>query len=367
MPRITDHPTGAGDGAGDGASTSADRAPLDLRAELLRIGRRWSNAITRLIALSVELDDAGDWALDGAPTCAHWIASALDIEVSTAREWLRVGRSLRRLPGIRSAFASGAVSYTKVRSLTRLATPANEAELLTIAEHTPAGHLGRTLAAWSAANEDEHTRNDRHRRERGLRWRTEPDGAVTVTMRLMPEQAAVFCATVDAQVMRRTTPREPAATTDSDTDAPATRPRHRPWPSLGQQRVDALLEVLTSGGATTRTEVILHVRGDGCTLDDGTPIADHVVERIADDAALRVMIHDAERHPINVSGRHRHHTDRQKRVVKERDRTCIDCGGDALLEYDHVPDFEISKRTLVEETELRCATCHARRHGLSVS
>jgi hypothetical protein len=75
------------------------------------------------------------------------------------------------------------------------------------------------------------------------------------------------------------------------------------------------------------------------------------------------MIHDAERRPINASRRHRHPTDRQRRVVKERDRHCIDCGSHALLEYDHVPDFDRSRRTVIHELELRCAPCHHRRHA----
>jgi hypothetical protein len=73
------------------------------------------------------------------------------------------------------------------------------------------------------------------------------------------------------------------------------------------------------------------------------------------------MIHDAESHPINVSGRHRYPTDRQRLVVKERDRTCS-CGAVVLLDCHHEPPFEQSRRTLVDELELKCKTCHRRRH-----
>jgi hypothetical protein len=139
------------------------------------------------------------------------------------------------------------------------------------------------------------------------------------------------------------------------------------WSSLAQQRIDALVRLVSSGGSSVATEVILHVRADGCTLDDGTPIGGSIVEHIASEASLRVMIHDAESHPINVSGKHRHHTKRQKLVVKERDQVCIDCGGADFLQYDHVPDFDITKHTLVEETELRCTRCHSERHRPTAS
>lgn len=356
------------------AAATGPRLGIGLRDEFVRYGRSWSNSLAHLVTLSARLDDSGEWALDGSPTCAHWIAATLDIEVCTAREWVRIGKALRMLDRTCQAFNEGALSFTKVRSLTRIATPDNELELLEIAERTPAGHLGRALSAWSARHDDEDTQHERQRRDRGLSWRTEPDGMVVVSARLTPEQAAVFIAAIDAQVMRADSTDSvvdsstgvpgitEGATTQSANDATASRGSHRAWPSLGQQRVDALVHLLGHGGAGVRAEVILHVRADGCTLDDGTPIAGSVVERIAETAVLRAMIHDAESHPVNVSGRHRRHTDRQKRVVKERDRRCVDCGGEDFLEYDHVPAFEESRRTMVEETELRCGQCHRLRH-----
>jgi hypothetical protein len=164
-------------------------------------------------------------------------------------------------------------------------------------------------------------------------------------------EAGRLLAAIDALVRQR------AANASADASA-----NGGVWPSIAQQRADALVELATGGGAAVETELVVHVRGDGCALDDGTPIAESVVERIAPASFLRALIHDAERRPINASGRHRHPTDRQRRVVRERDRVCVDCGGGELFEYDHEPDFEISKRTLVEELRLRCCNCHHDRH-----
>ena len=58
----------------------------------------------------------------------------------------------------------------------------------------------------------------------------------------------------------------------------------------------------------------------------------------------------------------RHPTDRQKRVVKERDRVCVDCKRQTLLEFGHVPAYEDTGHTIVNELELRCAPCHRDRH-----
>jgi len=40
----------------------------------------------------------------------------------------------------------------------------------------------------------------------------------------------------------------------------------------------------------------------------------------------------------------------------------VDCGATVLLQYDHVPEFEVTRHTVVEELQLRCAPCHQRRH-----
>ena len=86
------------------------------------------------------------------------------------------------------------------------------------------------------------------------------------------------------------------------------------------------------------------------------------MERIAPEGFLRALIHDAEGRPINASGRHRHPTARQKRVVRERDRVCVDCGATEFLQYDHEPSYEEAHRTVVDNLKLRCRTCHRARH-----
>ena len=179
-----------------------------------------------------------------------------------------------------------------------------------------------------------------------MTWRTDPDGMVTVTLRLPPQLAAVLIALLTTLVMRTRPCREPDGS----------------WPTLAQQHADALETLLTDGAGTIDTEVVLHVRGDGATCDDGTPIPDTVIAELVPDAFIRALIHDADGRPVNASARRRHPTTRQKRVVKERDRACVDCGRADLLEYDHNPAYETTRHTVTDELELRCAPCHQHRH-----
>jgi hypothetical protein len=327
-----------------------------LREELREVIAVWSSSQRRVVELAARFADSNDWIHDGAATAAHWLAEVAEIEVSTAREWIRVGRKLANLPATSAAFEQGRLSYSKARTLSRVATRENEEELLAIAVEVPAGYLGRALAEWMTDNFDPEQMTAYQRNRRSVRWHTEPDGMVLFIMRLPPWVAGLVITIVSALVTKGGT-----KATKSDGGASAGS-----WPSLGQQRADAIETLFSSDRAEVGTEVVIHVRGDGCSLDDGTAITDSVVERLAPNAFFRALIHDADRRPINASGRQRHPTARQKRVVHERDRCCSDCGSTDLLEYDHVPDFGESGRTRVDELVLRCASCHHRRHEADV-
>jgi hypothetical protein len=269
-----------------------------------------------------------------------------DIEVCTAREWIRVGRKLRSLKVIADLFEADELSYSKARALSRVATPDNEQQLAAIAVDVPAGALPRAIAAWMHRNSDDRELERMQHEQRSVTWRNEPDGMVTFTARLPPLVAGVLISRLTTHVMST----RPTATTIEQ------------WPTLAQQHADALAHLLEGGAGDLTTELIVHVRDDGATLDDGTALPISVVERIAPDAFIRALIHGADNRPINASAKRRHPSTRQKRVVKERDRVCVDCGATTLLEYDHVPDFAQTGHTVVEELQLRCAPCHQRRH-----
>jgi hypothetical protein len=329
-----------------------------LRAALLAAGQRWASGQRELVRLVRELDVSGEWAADGEPSCAHWVAAALDIELSTAREWLRIGRALVELDVIAGAFEQGRLSYSKVRALTRVATAESQTELCRLAESVPAERLGRAVAAWLGRHETPAETEARHQAARSFTSRLDVDGMAVGSYRLPPAEAAKITTPVDTLVVQR----QPATIdVDASADAPETGTEAR-WPSVAQQRADALIEVVSGGGAAISTEIVMHVRADGCSLDDGSPIAGSVIERIAPEAFLRALIHDADARPVNASGKQRHPTDRQRRVVKARDRRCVDCGATEFLQYDHEPGYDLSRHTIVDELRLRCWACHRARH-----
>ena len=70
------------------------------------------------------------WRGDGVRSCAHWLNWKVGTSLRTAHEQLRVGRALDALPLTWAAFSDGRLSYSRVRAITRVASPTNEAGLV---------------------------------------------------------------------------------------------------------------------------------------------------------------------------------------------------------------------------------------------
>jgi hypothetical protein len=94
----------------------------------------------RLLQLICEFDENEGWEGPGIRSCAHWLNWKCGMSLGSARERVRVARALPGLPLISAAFRKGKVSYSKVRAMTRVATPENEAALLQVALHGMAWH-----------------------------------------------------------------------------------------------------------------------------------------------------------------------------------------------------------------------------------
>ncbi|UDY35748.1 13E12 repeat family protein [Dermatobacter hominis] len=325
-----------------------------LRWQVEQAIRAFARSQADLLVLLAPFDASGEWAHDGHDSCASWLAERHGIARSTARDWLRVSHELARCPAARQAFADGRLSYSAARAVTRV-TPQHAgraAELVEIATSTAINDLPRTLARWIQHNETAAQQADRHERETRLSVRTEADGMSVMTLVLPPAQMAEILTVVDGEVQRGT--------------GFASTPHGSPRRSLAGQRARCLHHVATSGaGATVTREVIVHVRGDGCTMHDGTPVSSHAVASLIGGSFIRALLHDIEDKPIDATNRRRFPTARQKRVVDERHGgRCVTCGSTQLIEYDHDPPFSVSRRTVVDELRPHCAVCHrAHHHG----
>lgn len=333
--------------AATSTSTDESASPDALAAQIVASGLRMSTARVEMIRSLAPFDDSGHWARKGHRNCAQWLAEQLRVNVGTAREWLRISHALVKLPEVARAYADGGLAYASVRALTRIATdhPDRQLELIELVRDLPCDDVSAVLAGWCGEHEDPEVSDERSRKRTGY-WRSvEPDGMGRIVLRAPMIDIQAIHTAVDQRVRQGI-----VAAGDRS--------------SLARQRALAVIDLLTQGpGARVETKVVLHVRGDGCHLSDGTPVAAHAVARRVPDAFIQALIHEVDGSPVDATNTRRHPSARQKAVVDELQPRCVDCGSTDLLEYDHEPPFAVSGHTDTAELDHRCAPCHRRRHG----
>src|SRR5436190_538955 len=104
-------------------------------------------ATARLLDLIREFDARGGWNT-GFLSCAAWLSWRVGLDRGAARERVRVARALGTLPRLAQALARGELSYSKVRALTRVATPDTEERLLAVGRAGTAEHVERIVRGW---------------------------------------------------------------------------------------------------------------------------------------------------------------------------------------------------------------------------
>jgi len=336
--------------------------------EIAEFAAHLDAAIHRLLTLIRRFDDADGWADQGALTCAHWLSWRIGLDLGAAREHVRVARALADLPLVDEALRLGQVSYSKVRALTRVATPGTEATLLEMARSSTASQLehicrGYRRAQRNAAGE----RPEDEAERRWVRVRDTDDGLVRIEAQLRPDEAAVVRRALEAAMQRAW----------ERTNVPAETPLHRAddvpaeTPPSSLRRADALVTVAEqylTGRTTPVTppvEVVVHVDATtlgepdaGGALDDGTTLTPASTERLLCDATVVEVVEDSRGNVLDVGRRRRTIPTLLRRALRLRDRGCRFPGcTNRLVDGHHVVSWARGGATALQNL---CSLC--RRH-----
>lgn len=357
----------------------------------------------RLLVLIREFDEARGWGHQGAMSCAHWLAWRVGMDTATAREKVRVANALGRFPLIDEAMRSARLSYAKVRAITRVATPQNEALLLDMALKATGAQLERLCRGYRSV-QTAHGRMGPE--ERSVRRRLLPDGMVEIELVLSPDEADLVMRAIDrarevhAERLRaepavaapaaaapaaesspaEPAPAEPAPAAPSPARLAAIKPSppHSPqdvsaetsWPT----RVDgavALAESFlaghpVSGTGGERFQVIVHLDQDvlgsdgelSATLEDGTLVSAETFRRVACDCGLVAVGADGER--LHIGRRARTIPPAIRRALMLRDRGCAfpGCTHTRFLHGHHLTHWLHGGETSVENLALLCTVHH---------
>jgi len=170
-------------------TASGPRRLGDIEDEITELAAHIHAATFRLLELIREFDEREGWGGPGLRSCAHWLNWKCSIGLGAAREKVRVAHALANLQKISDEFRQGRISFSKVRAMTRVATPVNEVELLNIARYGTASHVERLVSQYRKVKRIEalEAENQRHRL-RELNWYVDDDGSYVFKARLTPEQ-----------------------------------------------------------------------------------------------------------------------------------------------------------------------------------
>ena len=227
-------------------------------AELELLGNQIAELSARIDAATYELlchlhefDRRHGW--EGWRSCAHWLNWRTGLDLGAAREKLRVAAALADLNHVAAAMARGQLSYSKVRALTRVASPATEARLLAVALCATAAQVERLVRAWRRVDRDAQPDAEQVLlASRALSMQVDEDGMVVLRGRLPPEAGALLLRAVEAALQQA-----PASADGGE-------------PTIAQRRADALGLVAESalaggldpGNPADRFQVTVHVQAD---------------------------------------------------------------------------------------------------------
>jgi hypothetical protein len=353
--------------------------------------------------LLAEFHRRSGWRDTGFSSTAEWLAWRIGIKPNAARERLRTALALEQLPRIAQAMRNGELSYTKVRALTRVATPETEPTLLDFARAGSAANLERMVRGWKTLDRKGELAAEqiRHRSRRFSAF-VDDDGMIVVKGRLDPEVGALFMRAVEAAsdaLFRNGNGAEEGEEGGGDGlgDESETNPGTNPdldETTPEQRRADAVGLIAerafaagfgngaggegVSGSRAERYQVMLHVDADTLKddgdlgqseLEDGTRVAAVTSRRIACDAGLVTIAHGADGEVIGAGRRIRTVNPSIRRALEARDRGCRFPGcGLRFTEAHHVTHWADGGETTLSNMVLLCRTHHRAVHegGLRV-
>jgi len=182
----------------DADAMAADNL-LELGDEIATLAAHIHAATYRLLTRIAEFDRRGGWKAGGHRTCAHWLAHRTGMALGAARERVRAARALETLLRISESMSRGELSFSKVRALTRAATPANETELLALAHAGTAAQVERLVRGWRRHDRlDEAELEREQHRSRRFSVTPDADGMYIVRGRLDPEVGALLMRAIEA-------------------------------------------------------------------------------------------------------------------------------------------------------------------------
>jgi hypothetical protein len=300
---------------------------------------------------------------------------------------------LESLPKISAAMSRGELSYSKVRALTRVATPPFEDVLLNVALNGTTHHVETLVRQFRRVQEvEELSREARQYAQRRLTYFHDDDGSLVVKLQLPAEAGALLLKALEAALPDVPLPRDDelaahckdplhvSAETPSAGDSKPPPNFTGPAAGAAARRADALVVLAESflphgvaamkGG--DRHQIVVHVdectlrkRESGrCELDDGPAMPIETARRLACDASVVEIIEDDQGEPLDVGRKTRSIPPSLRRALASRDKGCIfpGCNHKRYVDGHHIRHWAEGGETKLSNLVTLCRFHHRAVH-----
>ncbi|MSQ98683.1 MAG: HNH endonuclease [Xanthomonadales bacterium] len=350
-----------------------------LEDQITELAAHVDAAMFCLLELVREYDECEGWGGKGLISCAHWLNWKCGIDLGTAREKVRVAHALKDLPQISEEFRLGRVSYSKVRAMTRVATPKNEDYLLMIARHGTAVHVERLVRNYRQVKRIEalDRENSRHA-QRELHWYVDDEGLWVLRGRLPAEQGALV-QTVLEQAMEEDFREQQGVPAGISSTQPLDEIHSHPEP-ISMRRADALVRMAqrysseAKGNSGDRFTVHVHTdmetlkqegTGGEAELEDVGNICAETARRVSCDAGIVHWLENsiagqAGVEPLSIGRKSRSIPPAIRRALQRRDGGCRfpGCTHTHFVDAHHIQHWADGGDTAMENLVLLCRHHH---------
>lgn len=345
------------DPVGELHSLSGERLEQEMQSLSAAIAR----ATCRFLLLLAEYDSRRLWQAWECRSAAHWLAWRCGLSLGTAHEHVRVAHALRALPQLRDRFSRGALSYSKVRAISRVATASDEDVWLGYADSMTAGQLERI--AQSSRRPTVAEDRARHDARTVATW-WDRDGMLVVQARLAPEEGEFLLAALESGV----------AAVDESSAEESSWLRQRADALIGLVRVGAGVTAGTGAvpSAATPATVTVHVDAAALAgspgmahLASGEAVSPGTARRLACDAVITPLLRGRGDELRAVGRRRRLVSAAQRLALQVRDDgRCQVPGCDArrFTDVHHVVHWADGGTSDLDNLITLCSLHHRRQH-----
>ena len=347
------------------------RVELDALGEsIAELAAHIDAATWRLLEKIRAFDEAGGWSQQGAASCAVWLSWRVGWSGRASRDRVRVAKALPVLPSINEALRVGELSYSKVRAMTTIATPANETMLLHYARHMTGAQLDRLCREYDGVRRNNAERPEDIAARRTMQTHRTDDGMTRIEIVLRVDEAARVMAAIEAIVKERQVASSSA----------------EPRVSASSRRVDAIVELTEASLRGEQVhhapvELMMSVSHDALAdkdnpprarFDDGTAVGMHTARRLACDAGIVGVHADAHGQPLSIGRKSRMIPTAIARALRHRDGGCCrfpGCANRRFVEGHHIVHWADGGETSLANLITLCSRHHAfvHEHGYRIA